>query len=381
MKLRTCAFLIGCLIHGGVYAACRDIVVLSQDARYMVLDSTTLEVRDVGNLWWLGIRQLGRVVDGSTIDEFWISPNIFVDPSTYEELNVELGEDGYYRSTVDRYFLENLGRNYRTQAEIPFINFEEEGISPAWASYLSTKIARSQDETYRFILSGHRFDNVENNRFAVLNPSFAVVVNGTVSSSADSAVCQFGDHFHVAGGREAWSFDRLSGEVSYADWPDQQYVILRMQDGCRVLTRPRGDAVNPDYDWRLIDISTGETLSRFDLDVIPGRSLLFDYGRHWLIQKGRSENNVSIATPEFILVDTVNGEILAQTVLDIGEAEIPQAYLSRRFCDSGDNEQRVVALDNPLAEDEPTTLYLIDARTLSILNSTTLPFNERVWAF
>ena len=122
MKTKVCVFLIGCLIHGGVFATCRDIAVLSRDARYMVLDSTTLEIRDVGNLWWLGIRLLNFVGGNSTVDQFWIAPEIFVDPSTYEQINTVLGNDGYFRSTVDLYFLENLGqnlgRNYRTQAEI-----------------------------------------------------------------------------------------------------------------------------------------------------------------------------------------------------------------------------------------------------------------------
>lgn len=382
MKAKICVFLIGCLIHHGVLAACRDIAVLSQDARYMVLDSTTLEIKDVGNLWWLGIRLLyNGVLNSSTLDVL-ISPEMFVDPSTDERLNSEVGDDGYFRSTVDYYFLENLGRNYRSQAELPTINYEERGIAPEWATYGSTQLVRTQDQMVQFVLFGHRYDNVENNRFAVLDSSFNLIISGSVSSSADSAVCRFDDRFFVAGGREAWSFDQFTEQVDYADWPDQEYVILNIRDGCRVLARPRGDAVDPDSGWRLIDFSTGEILSRFDLDVIPGRSLLFDNGSRWLIQNGVSdENNVLKLTPEFILVDTITGDILARAELDIGEAELPLITQPRRYCESGGVEERVIALRTPTGEDTRTTLYLIDAHTLTVLNSITLPFQEQVWAF
>lgn len=382
MKTRICLFLIGCLIHGGVIAACRDIAVLSGDARYMVLDSRTLEIRDVGNLWWLGIRQLNFVGGNSTLDSAWIQPEIFLDPSTGERLNTVLEDDGYFRPTVDRYFLENFGSNYRTQTDIPTINYEEQGITLEWATYRSTRVVRSQGEIFQFVLSGHQFNNVENNKFTVMDSSFNIIVDGTVGSSADSAICKVGSRIYVAGGREAWSFDSTTGQVDYANWPDRNYVITRIQDGCRALARPRGDAVNPDSDWRLIDFSTGEILSRFDLDFGTGRHYLFDNGSRWLIQGGRGdENNVLQLTSEFVLVDTITGEILVRTEPDINGAELPHIGQPRRFCESGGDEERVVALRRSIGEDTGTTLYLIDARTLTVLNSITLPFQEHVWAF
>ena len=48
-------------------SACEDIAVLSTDARYLVLSGDTLEVRDVGNLWWLGIRGVDYVIPESTL--------------------------------------------------------------------------------------------------------------------------------------------------------------------------------------------------------------------------------------------------------------------------------------------------------------------------
>ncbi len=381
MKSHACVLLIGCLVHGSVFAACRDIAVVSRDAQFMVLNSSTLEIKDVGNLWWLGIRVLNNGVGNNFTLDVLASPEVVVDPISGERLNSVIDDDGYITSTVDSYFLENLGRNYRTQTEIPKINYKEQGITPEWATYSSSQLVQAQDQIVDFILSGHRYDNVEHNRFAVSDLSFNLIVDGFVSSSADSAVCQSGGRFYVAGGREAWSFDSLTGQVQYADWPDQDYVMLSRRDGCRLLARPRGDAVDPDSDWRLIDFSTGEILSRFDLDTF-GRSHLFDNGSRWLIQKGRrGEHNVLELTPEFILVDTFTGKILSQGELDINGAELPYNPLPQRFCESGSDEERVVALRRPLGDDSRTTLYLIDARTLSVLNSITLPFRERVWAF
>jgi hypothetical protein len=46
---------LGALTVANAFAG-EDIAVLSRDARFVVLSADMLAERDVGNLWWLGIR-------------------------------------------------------------------------------------------------------------------------------------------------------------------------------------------------------------------------------------------------------------------------------------------------------------------------------------
>ena len=47
---------------------CEQIAVLSNDAKYLLLDGYTLETKDVGNLWWKGVWGIDVVLPGSTSD-------------------------------------------------------------------------------------------------------------------------------------------------------------------------------------------------------------------------------------------------------------------------------------------------------------------------
>ena len=60
-------------------APCEDIAVLSWDAKYMVLDGDTLAPRDVGTLWWKGVRGISGLVSGSTSKRFAVSGKLRAD--------------------------------------------------------------------------------------------------------------------------------------------------------------------------------------------------------------------------------------------------------------------------------------------------------------
>lgn len=62
-------------------AACEDIAALSDDARYIVLNADDLSIRDVGSLWWLGIRRVESSSPGSTLAAAALGVMIF-DPVT-----------------------------------------------------------------------------------------------------------------------------------------------------------------------------------------------------------------------------------------------------------------------------------------------------------
>ena len=53
--------------------ACEEIAVLYRNAKYVLLDGDTLELVDVGNLWWQGVWVIDHVWPGSTAEHFAIT--------------------------------------------------------------------------------------------------------------------------------------------------------------------------------------------------------------------------------------------------------------------------------------------------------------------
>ena len=74
MAIRACVvvMLLGLL---GRSFACEDVTVVYRDGRYLVLEINTLEVVDVGNLWWLGISSIPVLYPGSSSARFAFSTN------------------------------------------------------------------------------------------------------------------------------------------------------------------------------------------------------------------------------------------------------------------------------------------------------------------
>ena len=90
MTRLACPFAAMLALVARIGFACEPIAVLSHDARYMVLDGDTLDVVDVGSLWWQGIFEVDLVFRGSTSERF-----AFASDRLSPELT-RLGKDGRF---------------------------------------------------------------------------------------------------------------------------------------------------------------------------------------------------------------------------------------------------------------------------------------------
>ena len=193
-----------------------------------------------------------------------------------------------------------------------------------------------------------------------------------------SVQCAVNDMIYLSSVRSSVELDRNAGEVAVPSWVDPTVNMSRISVGCHVLSRKQNEErefYGENNTYRVIDISTGETQSEFVLSTSFGRSHLFANGTRWLMQRElQHEDGRQEPTREFTLVDTVSGEILLEGELDIGNAMIPYSMDSRRFCSPGSDEERIIAKDG-------LTIYLIDAYTLSVLASMTLPFEDGFYVF
>lgn len=104
MTRLLCQLLTGlCVAFSGLAHACEEAVVASRDGRYVVIDSRTLDMLDVGNVWWLGIDQISAVSGGSVSSAagLWHTP---LPPPPADRASPQLGfvTSGLLRASPSR---------------------------------------------------------------------------------------------------------------------------------------------------------------------------------------------------------------------------------------------------------------------------------------
>ena len=365
------------MINGTVYAACRDIAVLSRDAKYLLLDSTTLEIRDSGNLWWLGFRQIDYVYPGSNLNYSAISSETYVDVSTGNRIHVSPSirmEPTPDMPNVDVYVLENLGRNYQSQENVAFADFTELGIANVSRDSRIRLKWMQNEGVLVFWASTSRIQH----SYALLSSFLEPIFQFGYESNVFFAQCRIEEDYYFSANQKALRVNVGTGQLEIPSWPGPEYEMTYTFDGCIVLSHR--DVENrgfygPGTLYRLTNYATGETLSEFVLSTQRARSHLFADGSRWLMQEVESlPDGRTVATPRFKLVDTLSGRIVLESKLETGDAILPYYDEGRRFCDPGSDEERVIAIDGQ-------TIYLIDAYSLTVMASTTLPFEEGMFVF
>ena len=381
MKMTNIALLICILVHGTIVAECRDIAVLSRDARFVVLDSDKLELRDSGNLWWLGFRHIDGVIPGSDLNRALVYSEYFVDVATGKRIHANLGswrdhlDPDPELPTIEWYLLQDLGRRYNSQSEVNFNNMADTDLflnrfsdeqREAWISDSNTLFLHAIDREKDLI------------HYEFLSEDLDSLIGFVSEHYVTSSQCIVDDTIYMSGIRDSVALDISSGRTETALWVDPLYSMSNISDACFVLSQAMNGErgfYGDNQDYQVVDISTGEIKSEFSLSTSNSRSYLFANGTRWLMQhEVKREGRWQDPTPEFTLVDTDSGEILLERELDIGNAIIPYSGDSRRFCSSGSDQERIVAIDG-------LTIYLIDAFNLIVLASVTLPFEGGFYAF
>ena len=98
-------------------AACENFVAIFPDSGYMVLDPGDLRVLEVGDLSWLGIMTVDEVAAGSSRRRLVLSSDNFLGAGSNNR--VRPVTDSHL--PTDLIHLEEMGWEYRAQAEIAFV--------------------------------------------------------------------------------------------------------------------------------------------------------------------------------------------------------------------------------------------------------------------
>ena len=376
MRAIICFLISGCVFNSAVHAACRDIAVLSRDAKYVLLDSNNLELRDFGNLWWLGFRQIDYVYPGSNLNFSSFATEFHADVSTGYRMHVGPGlpiDPSPEMPYIDLYILENLGRDYQSHQDVLFADSSKLGIVDIDQYSIHRRKCMQNEQTMLF----SALTNRDQYKYALVSSNLELISQFDFDYSMFHAQCRMGDEYFFASNRSVLSLDIVTGEVNIPLWVNPEYSFSSVFEGCKVLTYWNGEnaGMHAASKYQLIDYSNGNILSEFDLDIELSNYHLFADGSRWLMQELEVvSEGLFVGTNTFRLIDTLSGESILEAELDIGDAILPDSSEERRFCEPGSKEERVVAIDG-------NTIYLIDAHSLTVLASKTLPFEERIFVF
>ncbi len=336
-----CFLLAGCCLHSSVQAACSNIVVMSSDAQYMVLEPDTLRTLEVGSLWWLGIFG-GIPVDGSSHEYAILHSDDFIDLATnrYMMNGMDVGEVLRNEEPYGWVALEDMGTDYRTQRDLGFVERTNWGgrsmvrispyFSPGAAIWEITQAA------------GHDVIQLVNRRLQVIR----TWENSGLGVNLEAGYCPDGNLLYFpGGGRAARGPARIvlnGGEISALPlrvWDEERYVLTRIDPySCTAMATKRVeddelamDDVYFDFrDERII--STGERDRYVDIFFFNrGANIL----RRYLERTGSARPYIQ--TDRFLTVDTETLSIVKDESLDaegaylsdelICEPETPRAVL------------------------------------------------------
>ena len=343
----------------GSSLACDDIAVVSTDARYIVLDAVTLREIDVGNFWWLGIREVDMVVKNSSVSNaaFWVNNwDPFVDsrPTAIES--------GATRIIS----LQNLGRenswNFRPPEMI-------DAAAPKvwWVS---------QPNNQRLL----KFENAEQqSRISVLDSNLAPLetFNASDLTMGFGVACEgVGGSILVAGLRDYFKIAETGFQTTEFPLPQDgtRYHLMDVTLNCLVTLGRFGplnelsDPQSQTVEVAIVDMNKNQVVSRF-LTRRFVRNVLTDNGNKMIQQDlavqfvGENGDSIQLTpTNKFRVLDTRDGSI-------VSSREMPSSgRITSPYCSPDDPERVILYSDQ--------TLYLIDATNLSTIATREIPFDE-----
>jgi hypothetical protein len=335
----------------GNSSACDDFGVLSDDGRYIVLSGDDLSEKDVGSLWWLGIRVIDGIVDGSTFSTAALHVK-FANPTTG---NLEIPGS---RGSVD-VLIREFGRSLRTASDLVIAG--EDGLRNAWwlASTERKLIVTWQptDSSARIRIldaKAHSLEQLETNDRSV---------GGLRVGCQDP-----GGRIFIAGLRSRLIVDSGISKLAPITGPFEgsDYGIQTGLSANCVAILVRVDEARQDrVEMAKVDMVTGAVSAAFTTSRAANWLLLPD-GDRLLAQQTVGERlsdggDRYLPTRHARILSTDDGAIIA-------EAELPaDGTLSLLSCSA--NSARVVLA----AKDG---LYLLDLNNLSVRARAQIPFSS-----
>lgn len=323
-------------------SACEDIAVLSTDARYLVLSGNTLEIRDVGKLWWLGIRGVDYVIPDSTLAR----------AALWTDSRHDLETGTWTGPTSALVSLQDLGRQLTSVSDLILALSSSEYDSYRWVNDdPQNRLLRIHSNGDEYFVALVRTDLTQERQWR----SPIVRLGSGVS-------CVVDDRLFV-GGLEARLFgegDELVVESIARRAPSNNYRLVGISMGCTVMVS------EPQLPTLLVDLSTNEVVTEFRAKA-QTRVVLFDSGRKLLQQditrvpvEGVDGHRVGY-TGHMTVADTSNGEFLREVTLN-GSGE-----MSRLMCRN--EAERVVLSDTGM-------VHLVDLDSLEIIATQPVPFHR-----
>lgn len=334
--------------------ACEDMAVLSRDARFLVLSGDTLEEKDVGNLWWLGIRGVDLVIQGSTLERAGVQSDKRVDPATGTWLGPEAALA----------VIRDLGRSQLSPRDTAFA--VDSSLTKAWwidDSPGSRLIGvRHANEQHTIAVYGSDLD--QRAEWIATPPDLGLgvaCVDGqrTIIGGLRSRL--------IASDNRLIATERLRQPSSSGDYR----LLGATPVGCIGLVgdfveQPAEEDINSSQiTLRTIDLATNKLGAEFRAKRVA-RSILFARGTRLLQQElfaTPAEGGGYRVTPtgRLRVLNTQDGSTLRSAELrSAGET-------SRLFC-RGEKERVLIS--------GPNELHLVDLTTLSIVASRSIPFES-----
>ncbi len=347
-------------------AACENIVA-TRHAEYMVLDPEMLTTLQVGNLHWLGIYSAFPRV-GSSLERALVSvsPSYFIHTNSEEPVFEQARNSTYYTSAL--MYLENLGKDLRSQGEIPVMRHSFPRVSDysvLWADWIEEDTVIRED-----YYSGQQYVSYE-----LLDTDFNVLrrwVPG-ISFNLGYPSCAIDDKVYFAGRNEVRVFDDQGGSIFELESLQRENLRLVPfhTKNCKALAFRDTPHDNPMFGAVLIDVVEGTLGPEFSVGKF-NNFLLYDEGRR-LLQQRREASIVTESSgftymtrdhdapvDQFSLIDTTTGEVLLEKTLEIGSGLLSGEML----CD--EETPRALVQDDD-------AFYLIDPNTLEIVASKAVP--------
>ncbi len=394
-----------------VDAACREFVVVGEDASYLLLDGETWEVYRVGSYWSEGVREVSAVLANSTDRRPAFATNEFV--SVYDRepmIAAPVPDNGGPNAVV---VLRMAAYAQRMGSPPPYGRLLEflwppyyyvlEGFENAhsnqWAHWLrEDTLFRAfdvGDATAVYHLTGN-FESEEE-----LDSGELEVLNVWDIGSMDLTMpfCAVGDTLYFTDAANALSVPAAGGpsierrpHLALAEG-DYELTPLHTKN-CKALANRPPEDDTAQLEYALYDITADTIESKFG-STAPARSMLFAGGSLWLQQLAQDSDTQDQAGEEptardsiitddsavgqdfaeepvpssvFRLVNTATGEVLGEAELDIPGG----ALIEEMQCDA-DTPRAVIA--------GPRRIWLLDAESLAIVATAEIPFERDYFVF
>lgn len=343
---------------------CEEIVVLSHDAKYIVMDGDTLEVVDVGNLRWLGVWGVDAALPGSTSKRL-----AFVSDRLSGGGRTTTTGDPAAKSTL--IVIENLTEADDTAMAMAVSREYDFEIGNAWW-------IRGTDELLVW--------QQQRSTLSVLDRSLARTDEWTVSPAGSRAImaCRNDGRLIVGRRNDRIVRDKQAFLVEALENPQgmEDCGMESVSLGCLATLGCRSD---DGYEKGIVDIASNRVVARMRLNNLVGKGAageresgnrtymgnvaLFADGLRllrqseiWVPDPEGSANSFR-REPGTVLrvLDTSTGAEVA------ANDNAPSGTVSRVFCREG--RERVVLSGNG-------RLHLVDLTTLSPIASASIPFGR-----